>query len=76
VEEVAVSDAKIPWPAMMAPATTVLEWLNKQKPADRQGQKVVLTLRWLAHAEIERCTPEPVPSAITHFTPDEPTTHE
>ncbi|WP_210516424.1 hypothetical protein [Hymenobacter terricola] len=62
----------VPWPKMMLPAADVLQWLSKLKPADNVGKKAVFTLRWLAHAEIERCCPEPPPQSITHFTPDEP----
>ncbi len=67
-----MSTERAPWPRIMLPPSQVLEWLNKQRPADQQGKKAVLTLRWLVFAEIERCAPAPVPTSITHFTPDEP----
>ncbi len=60
------------WPSRMAAPADVLQWLNRQRPADEQGKKCLVALRWLVHAEIDRCAPEPPPKSITHFTPDEP----
>jgi len=52
-----------PWPKMMLPPRETLEWLNRQRPADKEGQKAVFTLRWLVHAELGRTVPDPAPTA-------------
>ena len=62
--------APAPWPAMFAPAGEVLAWLNRQRPAAASEKRLLLTLRWLVFAELERTAPEPVPRAITEFVPD------
>ncbi|MBJ6109459.1 hypothetical protein JAO73_10570 [Hymenobacter sp. BT523] len=56
---------------MFTPPAELLQWLNRQRPADKAGQKAVLTIRWLISAELDRAAPDPPPRAITHFTPDD-----
>jgi hypothetical protein len=60
------------WPGFCAQPEQVQAWLNKQRPADEVGKKIMLTLRWMVNEELERRRPDPVPAAITDFIPDEP----
>jgi hypothetical protein len=61
------------WPRFCAEPAQVLEWLGKLRPSDNVSKKVVVTLRWMVNEELDRRMPEAVPTAITHYTPEEPT---
>ncbi|MDO7853174.1 hypothetical protein [Hymenobacter convexus] len=65
-----MSTGSTAWPGMFTPPAELLEWLSTQRPQDRVGQKAVVTLRWLVHAELERRGPDPPPGRAD-FPPDD-----